>query len=274
MIYELELVFPMNHTLDKLDECVFDYLALNMDKPVSVVKIFADIRCNTGHRCDELTNGYDDWIYFLSVCYCLDATYDVTKLHLDGKLHLVLQKDKDNLSIVRSGYDESSYNNTYWNDGYNFPKIIDHICKNGKIYSFNNEYYAKLFNASDTLLHLLVRCDKYDELTELLNTKMVNTDAKNAFGYPLLDFAMSLRKLDIIALLVDYEKRNYDMNNTFVGIVPVDANIESRGAMYGRYIVYACGVWYISVNMYIILLYIYKLSSYFLICKFISPLGR
>ena len=68
----------MDHSIDNLNDCIFDYLLSNIDKPKSFDEIYDAISGTTGHRCSELSryNSKKKYgSYFLSLCYNLNDNY-------------------------------------------------------------------------------------------------------------------------------------------------------------------------------------------------------
>ena len=81
----------MDHTLDELDACIFDYLAANEDYPKSIDEIWIDITSDDGHRCSELGNANKN--FFVSTCYDMDINYNnIQKYFVNGRLYLVYSK--------------------------------------------------------------------------------------------------------------------------------------------------------------------------------------
>jgi ankyrin repeat protein len=265
----------MNHSLNNLDECIFDYLVLNADKPTALPKIFNDIRSGSGHRCDGLTDKYNHRQYFLSTCYSLDKNYkNIKKLYRDNKMYLLFQKDRHDANFESSFYnDHSLYDNSYWKDDYNLKNIINYMCENCMLYDFDNTYLSNLFDNTDTLLHLLVRYDKYDDLENLLKFHNVDMiiNKKNVKGETPLDLAMGLKNQKMVKLLISYwnddpnkklssEKQDYEQNRkTFVAAKSSRTNSETTYSKYWRYLstsVYFVGLWYVFSNLFLFYNYI------------------
>ena len=69
----------MDHTLDELEECVYDYLSSHPNEPKTFMEIYDDISGTTGHRCSELQNLDNKIIYkdkFIMICYSLEKSYN------------------------------------------------------------------------------------------------------------------------------------------------------------------------------------------------------
>jgi hypothetical protein len=74
------IINNMDYSIDRLDECVFDYLVANMDAPKSLYEIYDAITSETGLRCPELygnllTIPTCEQLRFFTVCYTLDTNY-------------------------------------------------------------------------------------------------------------------------------------------------------------------------------------------------------
>jgi len=255
----------MNHSLNNLDDCVFDYLALNADKPVSLAKIFNDIRSKTGHRCNELTDSHNHRQYFLSTCYSLDKHYtNIKKIHRDNRLYLMFQKDRKDINFDRSYYDDPLYDDNIWKEDSNLINIVNYMCDNSMLDDFDNSYYSNFFDESNTLLHLLVKYNKYDELENLLRQKNIDPNKKNAQGETPLDLAIKSGNKKMIKLLINYwdevpvkqlqRKPNlYKQNNQMIVTTKPDTNI-SRYSKHLTNTVYVLGVWYMFLNLF----YVYR----------------
>lgn len=78
----------MEYPINKLDECIFDYLVQNMDNPKNLYQIYDDITHNTGHRCPELNKNDND--RFLSICYTLSHNYEnIFKIFKNDVVYLI-----------------------------------------------------------------------------------------------------------------------------------------------------------------------------------------
>ncbi|ARF12049.1 ankyrin repeat protein [Klosneuvirus KNV1] len=253
----------MNHSLNQLDDCIFDYLALNADKPVSLAKIFNDIRSKTGHRCNELTDSNNHRQYFLSTCYSLDRHYtNIKKIYHNNRLYLLFQKDKKETNFDRSYYIDPLYDDNIWREDNNLINIVNYMCDNSMLDNFDNNYYSNLFAESDTLLHLLVRYNKYDELVNLLSHNNVDLNKKNAQGETPLDMAITTGNKKMIKLLINYwdevpvkqlqRKPNiYKQNNQAI----ITTKPETNLTRYWKHLtntVYFLGIWYIFLNLFYI----------------------
>lgn len=201
----------MDHRLNKLDECIFDYLVCNADRPVSLPRIFDDIRSTSGHRCEELTNSYKHRQHFLSTCYSLNRNYkNIKKIFRFRKLYLMFQKDRKDTTFEDSYYDNKLYEHEYWKDDYTIRNLIDYMCEDSIFDDFEDMYFAQIFDGYDTLVHLLVTYNKYDKLENLLKFHNVDANCKNAKGETPLDIAISMKNKDMVKLLMKYDKTKDD----------------------------------------------------------------
>jgi len=69
----------MDHTLDELDACIYDYLAGHPNEPKTFMEIYEDISGTMGHRCSALQNMSNKIRYqdqFIVTCYSIEKTYN------------------------------------------------------------------------------------------------------------------------------------------------------------------------------------------------------
>jgi hypothetical protein len=209
----------MDHELNKLDECIFDYLACNADRQVSLPTIFNDIRRQTGQRCEQLTDSYRHRQYFLSTCYSLNRNYkNIRKLFRRGKLYLMFQKDKLDQDVNMKDYDynESIYDHHYWKDDYTLEKLIDYMCEDSIFDDFEDLYFSKIFDEYDTIVHLLVRYNKLETLENLIKFHNVNINCQNAKGETPLDVAIRMKNKEMVKLLIKYNGQHDDSLEEFL----------------------------------------------------------
>lgn len=244
----------MNHSLNKLNDCIFDYLVANANKAISVAKIFHDIRSGSGHRCDELTDSVNNKQRFLSICYSLDRNYkNVKKVYRNNKLYLLFQKDTKNTDVDQILYDDTSFDNGNWRDDYNLKNIIDYMCDNSMFDDFDSNYFSNNFNDNDSLIHLLIKYNRYDDLEKLLNSHNIDLNKKNTNNETPIDLAINLKNKKMIKILMNYwdekpvKQLQRRSNNNHIVI-----NTEPSYITYWKYImniVYLLGVWYIFTTL-------------------------
>lgn len=81
----------MEHNLEELDECIFDYLSSNADNVISIDNIYRDITSDEGHRCPDLR--YQDASLFIDHCFGLDKKFSRVKCFLnEGRMFLLFSK--------------------------------------------------------------------------------------------------------------------------------------------------------------------------------------
>ena len=201
----------MDHPISKLDECVFDYLVSNKDKPRSLVKIFKDITKDTGHRCSTLGNNKDNESYkkkFISICYTLHKHYkNIKRRFQDDRLYLWYSTE---LSDIYK-YD---LDNDFSDDDEldNMPKdsSIDYILENHNDYKYFplDERYDNYDNA----IHILVRNGNSGTLKKLLDQFNIDLEARNSLGKTAMDIAVEKNNLDMITMLLDYKYKDKDFS--------------------------------------------------------------
>ena len=88
----------MDHSLNELKECIFDYLLYHTDTPKYVDQIYDDISGPVGHRCSELSKigakrRYKD--YFITTCYDMPNEYNNIQLFYKNSVcYLIYSNNK------------------------------------------------------------------------------------------------------------------------------------------------------------------------------------
>jgi hypothetical protein len=185
----------MNHSRDKLDECVFDYLPIQ--------KIFIDIMQSTGHRCEGLTEILKDRIQFTSTCYGLNNSYkNIIKEKRGDIMCLGFIKDKDR----DFAFDDSvKYRN--WDD-FKFGSVVKSICDDNLYKPYENAYFSRNFD-SEPLIHELIRYGSRDVVETLIEDTARNIDINclNARSQTPLDVAIELGDKRMILSLIEVERK-------------------------------------------------------------------
>lgn len=226
----------MNHQLVKLDECIFDYLACNADKPISLPEIFTDIRKEVGHRCSDLKSSFNHRQYFLSTCYSLDRQYtNIKKIFWNRKLYLMFQKDRSDTNFEESLYNNQLYEHKYWKDDYTVLNLINYMCDRSTFNDFEDSYFSRIFDGYETLLHLLVTYNKYNELENLLQFHNVDINCRNLKGETPLDVAIAMKNSKMVQLLLKYDKHQKKSDNNRVKTLKEAVNeLNNRGGSNSR----------------------------------------
>lgn len=198
----------MDHSPNKLDECIFDYLVSHANEIISIDKIFYDITTNnSGHRCSRLNSIPDAKKRVTIECYTLDRHYKKIKKIFNGmKLYLIFDKDNTYEFV---NYDQLLFeeeNNYNWDIDAN--SIIDDIFKYINYNEYSPLYFTNNFNGSDSILHILVKNNKVNILENLFKQYRYNSidvDCKNSNYKTPFELAVELRNVKIASLLTTYK---------------------------------------------------------------------
>jgi hypothetical protein len=185
----------MDHTIDKLDECIFDYLASNPDRYIHYRQIFQDITGETGHRCTELTDSTEDRRYFLAVAYSMNNQYKNVRKHIrDRDLYLAFERDEVDMNPEK-------YRGKPWT-GLPFTTVIDHIFTRDMHHDFDEEYYYETFE-KEPLLHEMIRYGVANRTVRNLIEEMnLDIDVINDHQQTPLDVAIAVQNTDMVKFLV------------------------------------------------------------------------
>jgi len=200
----------MNHSIDNLDDCIFDYLAARPGVPVHISQIYDDITKDVGHRCSDLndTNNKDSYRKrFTTVCYIVNSTFpDIHKLFVGDELFLVFS-DKPHADVVREfrlhETPKPSKSNKYTVDS-----AIDHLLE------YNNYYYTfdfdmnSTFTEDDPIIHIIVRKDRQETLDMILRYPSINIDSRNKAGKSAIDIAHDMGNTKMVEKLVTAKYKN------------------------------------------------------------------
>ena len=199
----------MDHPLNQLEDCIFDYLASHANKLVPIEDIYFDITRTEGHRCSQLVSRHDAKEYFISKCYTLDRNYkNIRKLFKGTHLYLVFDQDK---RYENTKYDESIFrdvpisNNNYSNWNVDPGNVVDYMFDYTSFGDYNRSYFANLFDQRDTILHILVKNNNTEKLQEILKYNDVDIDCENWKGQTPMDVATETQNTVIVSMLMQYK---------------------------------------------------------------------
>jgi hypothetical protein len=193
-------IYYMNHPIENLSECVYDYLVLNQDAPKSFEEIYNDITKESGHRCLELLEDVENNRFkLLTVMYTLEHSYmNIQQIFGHGTVYLIFTTNDKNPE----------------------PQFVESIvkCNNENdlllyILQLNNKLVTEIYPGS-----LLEYCVKSCDL-DTLNTIFIQYPMHNSDDYiPLLDLAFrcenSLMTKKIIELKSLAESAKYEFEIT------------------------------------------------------------
>ena len=200
----------MDHYIDNLEECVFDYLVSHKDVPKSLEEIYDDISGTTGHRCSELNTYNAKYKYrnkFLSICYNINNVYEnIHKYFKNNICYLLYSEKKKNLitlmynnKITHSPRATNSESNTFNAESDEFIKYA--------IFNDNSFDYNTFINENETMTELIIKRGNLASLVHLINNNVIdlNTDYNK-----LINYAIKHQKYYMINKIVDLLAEQYD----------------------------------------------------------------
>lgn len=201
----------MDHKIENLGECIFDYLSSHPEKPKTFVQIFNDISGSTGHRCTELQNlskrkQYKD--RFMTICYTLDTDWNnIHKIFMDNVLFLVYstKSHSEVINELHSDVHNLEYHNV---DDFELETVIDYMLENqSKQHDHSFELQNKL-NIDGDLLKFLVRKNKLDKLTKVLGSYDVELNTNDCSWDSLVNIAIENSHSGIVKVLMKNNFKN------------------------------------------------------------------
>jgi len=206
----------MDHPIENLEECVFDYLISHKDVPKSLEEIYDDISGTTGHRCSELNSYNARYKYkhrFLSVCYNINNVYEnIHKYFKHDTCFLLYSEKKKNViplvynnKITNSPRLNSLEINTFNADSDEFIKYT--------VFNNNTTFnYSTLINENETMIELIIKRGNLTSLVHLINNNVIDlsTDYNK-----LINYAIKHQQYYMINKIVDLlaEQYNVKINN-------------------------------------------------------------
>lgn len=220
----------MDHTIENLDDCVFDYLASKPNTFVSIRTIYRNIMGNTGHRCSALTDSIEDRKYFSSVCYGINNYFtNIVKRHKSGLLFLSFEKngDIDNINNIDTEADpynlniDSTINNLNLDGVTDAPwcdidakTVVQYICDKYIYREYESSYFSRPYTR-EPLIHEMIRYANTDEVMFLFQDTCFNIDydCVNKENETPLDIAIQVGNKRIVTYLADREVERKKVSN-------------------------------------------------------------
>ena len=207
----------MEYTLDKLDDAIYYYLSLTLNKPQSVVTIYNDL-CSK-NICPDLKNPENreiNKLKFISMCRCVISTKfsDIQKVFINNDLYLVLtaysedvEDAKDNVNFEDTKYFQPTVDTTAdakdstWN---NHNEIFSYMIDNN---NFEHNTIFDDYNNVDTVLHAICRNGNVTLLNKILNLYDIDINSENSLGETLVDVLPKTSDgFAIMKSLIEYDK--------------------------------------------------------------------
>jgi hypothetical protein len=215
----------MDHAIENVDECIFDYLVSNADEFKSIPTIFSNIIKETGHRCITLKNEFLKYKNkFIATCYLLNNSYNnIHKIFINDRLYLMYS----NKHI--DSYDDYTQNIT---DDYIFDADFSYLDKDGLAYYISYNYHdltnfnpCNYLDDIDSIMHFIVKRDNHELVKKTLDRFECdkieyNIDNKNKDGLTLMNIAETNGNFVMYKKLLDikYEKYIKDLNENIVDL--------------------------------------------------------
>ncbi len=213
----------MDHPINELEGCIFDYLISHKDIPKSLEEIYTDITGLTGHRCSEL-RAYDaTHIYknrFASICYNINNNYKNIHKYFKNNTCFLLYSEKKN-NFIPLSY-SNKINNTLKPNTLESNHLVNPLGKNfldvnpddfiKYTISHNNSFnYNTLINENETMIELIIRRGNFPNVSFLIENNIVNIGVDYN---KLIEFAIKHKQYfmitKIIDLLVEHNNKIYN----------------------------------------------------------------
>jgi len=214
MIYIFNIILKMDHRIEQLDACVFDYLASNPNELKSFIQIYNNISGPTGHRCSQLQDLSNRQKYkdmFMTICYTLDNKWEnIHKIYTSDIPHLIFSNKPRSEVIAEYNsaiYDSSNYDQV---DQFELDSVIDYILNDTKQYKFD---FSLQMGVDGNLLQYLVKKNKLSKLKQMLD--LYDVDLNNKFdGKTLLDTAVENGYAEMVKELMEqnFNNKTNDLN--------------------------------------------------------------
>ncbi len=220
----------MDHTIDQLDDCVYDYLVSKINDPKSLVEIYNDITQNQGHRCTKLNDPKMRGIYkkkFVATCYTLNIHYEnIYKIYKNNKLYLIFSRENP-VEIYKKHISDSS-------DFKEMENIFEPTDQLAMIDLFmddlknrNYKFEDLLLEDENTVFHILAKYDKTDQFREISKFFDCNLDIKNTLGKTPIDIAIENNNCKILTQFLNYkyEKQILNLNTRLTEIQRMNSKL-------------------------------------------------
>lgn len=197
-------IVTMDHTINNLDACIYDYLAYHSGNPKTLPQIYSDITSPVGHRCTDLNTPALKYEYknkFITICYQMDTLFnDIHKIFRDDKLLLVYSK-KSHDEVIKQytpelyAYSGIELDTDMNNDPLNCL-VMDAVSQ--------NKYPTITFEDSNTILHEIAKHNAILEFDMLANKFELDILVLNRYGKSPIDLAEEHNHAQMVRRMVEY----------------------------------------------------------------------
>ncbi len=192
----------MDHTLDELDACIYDYLVIHSNEPKTFMEIYEDISGSTGHRCSALQNMSNKIKYkdqFIITCYSLEKTYNNIYKLFKQDLPYLMFSSKTYEEVVRDLNISYSDAPSYELNTMKIDTIVDSLVTYMK--STTDDNYVKL-DLDSHLLQYLVWNNDTVKFKKLLDAFYIDVNME-INGKTLVTTAFESGHVEMVKLLMD-----------------------------------------------------------------------
>jgi len=209
----------MNHSIEKLDDCIFDYLVYHVDKPRSFSQIYNDITKDTEIRCLELNNRNKREIYkrrYMTTCHILNQRFEkIHKIYRNDVPYLVYSEKENSIDEIVNDFSNNNIFDDYDINNFDFNELLNYIINDNRDFSdnFDSDYDINgPFDDDGSLLHYLTRNNKIDMLRKFMNLYDVDLSVKDRYDRTPLDVATESNYIVIARELLEYKHNKEKLN--------------------------------------------------------------
>jgi hypothetical protein len=222
----------MDHSIEELDNCIFDFLVSKPNQWFGIDEIYESITCESesGHRCQALKNNKHNGTYI--------ASYKQIAITLNNKFTNIRSKIRTFDNVLCLIFDEkNTYSKQFWPHEYvSDYKMRDTIKSDWSFdandilnymdhgIDYNDEINSKhvtdiTYDNTNSYIHLLVINNKIDKLDKLMKIYVLDLDIRNKWNLTPLDIAIKNNNCRMVKLILDYKYGNtiqnlrYEINN-------------------------------------------------------------
>ena len=225
----------MDHKIEELDACIFDYLSSHPDTPKSFTQIFNDISGTSGHRCSQLMDLSNRKKYrdlFTTTCYTMDNKWkNIHKVFKNDIPYLVFSTKNRSDVMINCGNLPITIDLTGGQqDIFELDSAIDYMLDSSE--RQGDFDFSLQLNTNENLIQYLVRKNKLDKLRKLL--KLFDVKINEKFnGKTLVETAMENGSIEVVKELMDldFNNKKYELDTTIKDLRKCNTILQNENAL-------------------------------------------